>query len=72
MIDDASRRRDEQIERILKGARRRRPEVAEMFFELIGDKLERDLTARKLVRDFFDRRDRERARQASASDPDRS
>jgi hypothetical protein len=76
IIDDESRRRDELLARHLRDMRRcceemRRilsqalgEEVGPQFFDEFVDTMERELAARKLVRDFFTAR----ARQPPASD----
>jgi len=58
MFDDASRRNDEALERMLRDFRRRLD--SELLFETIGIELERLLASRRLIRDFFDRRNRDR------------
>ena len=68
MIDDESRRRDEAFAKKLKDWKRRRHGDCKMFFDVFGEPevFERDLAARKLVRDFFN--GRADARRARASD----
>jgi hypothetical protein len=66
MIDEESRRKDEAFARKLRDWKRRRDGDCRLFFEVFGpdviERIEQNLAARALVREFFDRR-RSRARQ---------
>ena len=64
MIDDASRRGDEAFAKKLREWKRRRDGDCKLFFDIFGEpeEFERNLAARRLVRDFFT--DRARARRS--------
>ena len=75
MIDDESRRNDERLARLLRDMKRcceeirqtlsrgLGEEVGRHFFDEVVDAIEREPAARKLIRDFFDRRSRTRQSQ---------